>query len=101
MITFKRYPHVYELISHYAKSLKDNQIINILEKGVSTEDEAVKFANFIWSMADQMAIDCENNVQVFGRTDNSDMMPDVDYEISLYLSNQGFDDVWDKSCDEN
>lgn len=40
-------------------------------------------------MADQMATDCENNIQVLGRTDNSDMMPDVDYEISLYLSNQG------------
>ncbi|MES2826299.1 MAG: hypothetical protein V4732_22080 [Pseudomonadota bacterium] len=101
MIIFTRHPYVRDLIFHYANSLEDSRVLNILENGVTTEDEAIKFANFIWQMIDQMAIDCENNTQVLGRTDNSDMMPDLDYEVSLYLSNQGFDDIWDKSCDEN
>jgi hypothetical protein len=101
MIIFNRYPHVRDLVLHYANSLKDDAILHILDEGVTTEDEARIFAKFIWRMADKMAMDCENNVQVLGRTDNSDLMPDVDYEVSLYLIKQGFEELWDQICDQN
>ena len=52
-------------------------------------------------MADQMATDNETGTVVLGRTDNSDIMPDVDYEISLYLSNKGYGEIWEKVCDES
>ena len=101
MIIFNRYPHVRDLIIHYANSLNENQILSIMNSDVNNATEATALAKFIWRMADQMAADNENNTVVLGRIDNSDIMPDVDYEISLYLSNKGYGEIWDKVCDES
>lgn len=101
MIIFNRYPHVRDLIIHYANSLQDNQIINIMNTDITNAAEATALAKFIWKMADEMANDNENNIVVLGSTDNSDTMPDVDYEISLLLSNKGYGEIWDQVCDDN
>lgn len=101
MITFKRYPHVRDLLWHYANSLQETTITHLLSNNVTTEKEALELAHFVWRMADQMAIDSENKIQVLGRIDNSDLMPDVDYEIGLYLDSVGFYGLWQKVCDEN
>lgn len=101
MIIFKRYPHVRDLIIHYATLLQDNQILNIMKNDVINAVDATALAKFIWKMADEMAKDNENNVVVLGSTENSDMMPDVDYEISLLLSNKGYGEIWDQVCDED
>ena len=101
MIRFKKYPHVRELIIHYAHSLKENNILAIMNSGIKYEAEATKLAKFIWCMADQMAVGNQNNIVALGRTDNSDIMPDVDYEISSYFSDVGYESIWDKVCDES
>lgn len=101
MIIFNRYPHVRDLIIHYANFLHENQILNLMNSDITNTAEATVLAKFIWKMADQMAIDNENNTVVLGRTDNSDIMPDVNYEISLYLSNKGYGNIWDKVFDES
>jgi len=101
MITFKRYPHVRDLLSYYATALNEPKIQKILDNGVSNASEATELAQFIWRMADQMAIDNENNTIVLGRTDNSDLIPDVEYEISLYFANNGYETIWEKVCDES
>lgn len=101
MIIFNIYPHVRDLIIHYANFLHENQIINLMNSDITNTAEATALAKFIWRMADQIAIDNENNTVVLGRTDNSDIMPDVDYEISLYLGNKGYGNIWDKVCDES
>lgn len=101
MITFKRYPHIHDLIIHYANSLNEKNILEMMNAGISNASEAEVFANSIWRMVDQMAIDNENNIVVLGRTDNTDLMPDLEYEISLYFANNGYDAIWEKSFDEN
>jgi hypothetical protein len=99
MIQFKRYPHVKDLITHYANYMNEPSILLILEQGVNSEQEATDFAQFIWQMVGQMGIDSENGVSVLGRTDNTDTIPDIDYEISLQLANLGFEEIWNKICD--
>lgn len=99
MIQFKRYPHVKDLITHYANDMNKPSILLMLAQGVSSEQEATDFAQFIWQMVGQMGIDSENGVSVLGRTDNTDTIPDIDYEISLYLANLGHEEIWNKICD--
>ena len=100
MISFTRYPHVRDLLIHYAKNLNFNEIIQILDTRVENELDAEKLSRFIWSVADKMSEDCNSGVLVLGRKDNSDMLPDVEYEVTLYLSGLGFEQVWDRVSDE-
>ena len=100
MIQFKRYPHVKNLIIHYANELNEPSILLMLEQGIKSEQEATKFAQFIWQMVGQMGTGSEEGVSVFGRSDNTDTVPDIDYEISLYLANLGYAKIWDKICDD-
>jgi len=101
MIEFRRYPHVGELISHYANSLGDTEVVVILESGVKTEKEAYKLSRFVVHVVDQMAKDTIEGVLVLGSVDNTNMIPDIDYEISLYLANKGMEGVWDAVCNES
>ena len=50
MINFGRYPHVGDLIEHYALSLKRQDILDIVQQGVSSELDAEAFSRFIWTM---------------------------------------------------
>jgi len=99
MIQFNRYPHVKDLITHYAKDMNEPSILLMLEQGINNEQEATAFAQFVWQMVGQMGVDSENGVSVLGRTDNTDTIPDIDYEISLQLANLGFEEIWNKICD--
>ena len=99
MIQCKRYPHVQDLIEHYAQSTNNTTILSLLNQGVKNEQEATLFAQFIWKMVEQMGIDSENGTVVLGRADNTDTIPDIDYEISLYLANLGYEEIWEKTCD--
>lgn len=101
MIEFKRYPHVVSIIGYYSKEMGEKKIESLMKFGVKNEFEAEFLSRFIWKMIDQMAHDIENKKPVLGCVDNSDIIPDIDYEISLYLSEQGYEDVWDRVCDEN
>lgn len=101
MINFRRYPHVKSLIEHYSKALNEADILELLNSEILTEIQAEQFSIFIWRMLDQMAIDIENEKLVLGSIDNSSMIPDIDYEVSLYLAEKGFDQIWERVCDEN
>ena len=48
MIQCKRYPHVQDLIEHYAQSTNNTTILSLLNQGVKNEQEATLFAQFIW-----------------------------------------------------
>ncbi len=47
-----------------------------------------------------MAADRKAEKEVLGRTNNGDMLPDLNYEISLYLSEAGFEAEWEQVSDE-
>ena len=100
MISFSRYPHVRDLLIHYAKDLNLNEVLKILETSVENELDAEKLSRFIWCVADKMSEDCQSGVLVLGRKDNSDMLPDVEYEVTLYLSELAYENVWDRVSEE-
>lgn len=101
MIEFSRYPHVTSLILHYAYQLNDQWIIELINSEISSKHQAEYFSKFIWRMLDQMAIDIKQQREVLGNIDNSTMIPDIDYEVSLYLADRGFGEIWDRACDDN
>lgn len=100
MIKFDRYAHVGDFLNFYASFFNDEDILKILKDGVLSEDNAKSLSLFIWKMTDQMREDCESGTEVLGGTDNSEMLPDVHYEISSYLSDLGFESIWEKISDE-
>jgi len=100
MIHFKRYPHVKALLAHYADSLNDNVVRQLLISGVKTEEDAFRLAHFVWVMVDSMRADCDAGREVLGRMDNGDMLPDVSYEVGLYLTQTGYEQIWNQVSDE-
>jgi hypothetical protein len=100
MIIFKRYPHVRDLLDHYATDLSNIDVLRILQEGVNNEDDAENLSRFIWKMADKMAEDSNEGKLVLGGTDNTEMLPDVEYELTLYLSERGYVEIWDRISDE-
>ena len=100
MIKCQRYPHVRDLLFYYAEAFEDSNILDILNAGISTEEQAASFSHFIWKMADQMREDSEAGKVVLGDIDNSDMLADVHYEVRLYMCEKGFEPIWEKISDE-
>jgi hypothetical protein len=94
MIKFERYPHVNNLLLHYAESLNNQKAEHILKSGVSNKQEAKEFSMFVWQAVDAMHEDEENNISVLGSTSNIEMIPDLEYEVSLYMKSTGFFNVW-------
>jgi hypothetical protein len=92
---FKRYSHVRALIEHYGEKSGNAEILNMLQKDSASKEEAYKFGRFIVSMIDAMASDMQNGVVVLRGVDNTEMIPDIDYEVSLFLANRGWGGVWD------
>lgn len=97
---FKRYPHVLALIEHYAGLIRDQNILSIIQRDSISKEDAYNFGRFIISMIEAMAGDIEKKVVVLGKVDNTDSIPDLDYEVSLFLANRGWGGVWDEICDE-
>jgi len=100
MIVFKRYPHVKDLLGHYAVDLNNADVIKILHEGVNNESDAEHLSRFIWKMADKMAEDSNEDKLILGGSDNFEMLPDVEYELTLYLSDRGYIETWNRISDE-
>lgn len=96
MIEFTRYPHVKEFIEHYSKTLSRERIQSILNTGISSEEDAEAFSGFIWEMVGQMNEDEDGGIEVLGSVDNSDIIPDISYEITKLMRASGFFYVWEK-----
>jgi Rod binding domain-containing protein len=97
---FSRYPHVKDLIIHYATFFSEEKILHQQEFGVKTPQDAEQFSLFIWKMVDQMRNDSEANVIVLGSSDNSEMLQDIYYEISSFMSECGFESVWERVSED-
>ena len=97
---FSRYPHVRDLIIHYANYFSDHNILQQQELGVTTAQEAEQFSLFIWKMVDQMRNDTIENIIVLGSADNSEMLQDIYYEVGSFMSDCGFESVWERVSEE-
>ena len=73
--------------------------LSVLESGVLTEEDATKFSQFIWRMVERINEDEENGKEVLGSKDNTDMLPDLSYEITKYMREIGFYYIWEKVSD--
>lgn len=94
MIKFERYPHVNDLLKHYAVALNNEDATSILKSGFTNAQESRDFSKFVWQVVDAMHYDEENEVLVLGSTNNIEMIPDLEYEVSSYMRSSGFYNVW-------
>ena len=101
MIKFERYSHINDLIEHYIKTFEDKTMEKIMEKGVASESDAVVFSTFVWKIVEQINEDEENGVVVLGGADNTEMLPDLNYEVSQYMKQVGFHSTWEKVSRSN
>ncbi len=94
MIKFERYPHIHSLLRHYADRFNAKSVTEILDSGVKDSQSAELFSLFVWQVVDAMHDDEESGVSVLGSTNNLEMIPDLEYEVSKYLRAVGFYQVW-------
>ena len=94
MILTLRYPHVRELVFHYATKLADTAVLKILDTGVNSPADAEHLSYFIWRMIEEMGKDREAGVPVLGGIDNTSMGPDIAYEMDNLMQANGFGDIW-------
>ncbi len=95
MIKFKRYPHVNELMNYYISALEKTDIKNIIKNGIENERQAELFSRFIWEMVEAINEDEENNVIVLGSADNTEMLPDISYEVTKLMKDLGTYSIWE------
>lgn len=101
MIKFERYSHINDLIEHYIKAFDNDAVEKLMKSGVKTEGDAILLSTFIWKMVEQINEDEENGVMVLGGADNTEMLPDLNYEISQYMKEVGFNSTWEKISRSN
>jgi hypothetical protein len=99
VIYFNRYTHINDLIQFYLNETTHSEIFRILASGVASESDAEKFSYFIWEMVEKIHEDEEAGRLVLGRLDNTDMLPDLSYEVTKYMRNSGFYNVWERVSD--
>lgn len=95
MVKFDRYPHVNDLVDHYARTLGRDDVAEIIASGIQSSEDAAVFCKFIWQMVGAIYEDEEKKVSVFGSIDNTEMLPDISYEITKLMKSNGFFAVWE------
>lgn len=100
MIRFVRCPHINDLFKHYAQQEKRDDIFRLLDDGVKNEKDAECLSRFAWRVADLNNEDEENGKEVLGSVDNTDMIPDLSYEITAYMKSVGVYAMWQTVSDQ-
>ena len=96
---FDRYTHINDLIEFYLNESPDPEITRVLANDITNESDAEKFSQFIWEMVEKIHDDEETGRVVLGRPDNTDMLPDLSYEVTKYMHNSGFYNIWKRVSD--
>ncbi len=99
MIRFERYPHVNDFIAYYLAEIGNSDVGTVIHSGIKTEKDAKLFSTFIWKMVDQIHHDKEKENVVFGSNDNTDILPDVSYEVTNHMRKIGFFSIWEEVSD--
>jgi len=101
MIKFERYSHINDLFECYINAFGDETMAKLMASGVASEEEAIAFSTFVWKMVEKINEDEENGVVVLGGADNTEMLPDLSYEVSQYMKQVGFYSAWERISDLN
>jgi len=94
MIHFERYPHVGDLLKFYAKRKNREEVLNILSSEIHNETEAETISSFAWEVAGFINEDNENGIVVLDSDDNTEIIPDLSYEITKLMKNTGYYHIW-------
>lgn len=97
MIQFKRYPHIADLLEHYIEQQKRSDIGDIYKNGIKTEEDAELFCAFVWNVVENIHSDSESELMVLGSIDNTEMLPDLAYEITNHMKKEGYYATWEKA----
>jgi hypothetical protein len=100
MIQFNRYPHIADLLEHYIEQEKRTDIDAIYKTGIKTEKDAELFCTFIWDVVENVHSDSESENIVLGNTDNTDMLPDLAYEITSHMKKAGYYSIWERTLNQ-
>ena len=96
MIKFERYQHINDLFQHYLEETHNETVATLLKSGVKSSGDAEAFSEFVWAMVERINQDEEEGKVVLGSADNTEMLPDLNYEVSKYLRSVGFYSVWER-----
>lgn len=95
IIKFECYQHINDLFQHYLKETNNDTVANLLTIGITSASDAEAFSEFVWDMVDRINRDEEAGKLVLGSADNTEMLPDLNYEVSKHLRSAGFYSVWE------
>lgn len=95
-MTFKPYHYSYinDFLRYYASSLGCTNIVNILDNGISTEQEAKIFCEFIPIVLDQRLEDEISGKMVPVENGNA-VISDLHYEAGSFVCDAGYEPVWE------
>lgn len=95
-MTFKpyHYSHIDDFIRYYASSLGYTEIIRILDSGISNEQDAKTFCDFIPVLLDQRLAD-EESGKIVPVENGSAIISDLHYEAGSFVCDAGYEFVWD------
>lgn len=91
-----------QICLHYANQLGADSLVQIIEckLPVSSKDEAIALSRFFWQMLDASIDDKDNGVDVLGEQNLQYWMERNMNIISGYLTKIGYEEQWEKICDE-
>lgn len=101
MIRFERYKHINDLIQHYLDEVGNEAVASLLKSGIKSSEEAEAFSEFVWAMVERINLDEEEGTTLLGSADNTEMLPDLNYEVSKYLRSVGFYSVWERVSEKH
>lgn len=94
MIAYK-YPEEKEILMHYARKLKANDIIEIIDNGyVKNANEAKLLTAFFWQMVDESVKDAEQGLDAAGHRDLQAYDEYIMNTFRSYLINAGYEKEW-------
>ncbi len=96
MVRFERYQHINHLFRHYVNETGNEAVARLLKSGVRSSEDAEVFSEFVWAMVERINRDEAEGTVVLGSADNTEMLLDLNYEVSKYLRSVGFYPVWER-----
>lgn len=93
------YSHINDFLRYYATSLGHNDIIQILDQGISTEQDAKIFCDFIPIVLDKRLADEESGREV-PVENGSAVISDLHYEVGSFVCDAGYEYIWDAMIED-
>ena len=99
MIKFN-YPKEKDLLTHYAKQIKDIQTLEILDNGiVASSKEASHLSQFFWTFVDLTIEDIDSGNKILGESSLEEWTEIIMQTLRSHIISQGFVAEWEAESD--